>query len=159
MRRFPLIVLGLVVLAVGGKYVYGVINKPDDKVLIKQALAEAVQAGKEGRSGSVIDKLSENFKVNGEHPGMTDIAKFVKESHPDLTIKDNDPLVSGDTARITSDIDVKASFLGQTVNRSFKDVVLEFKKETATDWGIFPTSKWHLSAARVSEQDMASFNN
>ena len=156
MRRWPFLLLILLVLGVGGRAIYGMINAPDDKTLIKEALADAVKAGKEGRPGSVIDKLSDNFKINGQEPGTNQIAKFIRDSRPDVQIKDTDPIVSGDTAQITSDVAVSATILGQPFNQTLKDVQLLFKKESGTDWLIFPTTKWHLSAARVPDSEVTS---
>jgi hypothetical protein len=141
-----------VVALVGGRYIYGVATKVDDKTQIKEALAEAIKASKEGRPGSVIDKLSENFKVNEESPGSSQIAGFVKNHHPEVDIKDTDPIVSSDTAQINSDITVKLDLMPGGWN--FKDAQIQFKKEAAMDWWIFPTSKWHLSAVRVRPEDM-----
>lgn len=154
MRRWPLILLILLVLAVGGRFIYGLANHPDDKSQIQAALAEAIQASKEGRPGSVIDKLSDHFKVNGEQPGFSQIAKLVKESHPDIVVADNDPVISGDSAQITSSVQVTGSFLGAKQSFSFKQAQLYFKKETAMDWLIFPTTKWRLSDVRVPENEL-----
>ncbi len=154
MRRWPLILLTLAIVIVGGRYIYGAMNKPDDKTLIQQALAEAIKASKEGRPGSVIDKLVDNFTVNGTETSKRQIADFVKNNHPEVDIKDTDPLVSGDTAQITSDVAVKVQFLGNQQGLTFKDAQILFKKESAMDWLIFPTTKWSLSAVRVKEEDM-----
>jgi hypothetical protein len=159
MKRWPLFLLGLLVLAIGGKYILGVLNAPDDKAQIKQALAEAIKASREGRPGSVIDKLSENFKVNGEEPGSRRIADLIKSSHPDVKIQDSDPLVSGDTAQINSDVTVSADYAGMRFDKDLKGVQLQFKKEASTEWLIFPTSKWHLSAARLSPEQIAEFTS
>ncbi|HVT12329.1 MAG TPA: hypothetical protein VHE55_08675 [Fimbriimonadaceae bacterium] len=157
MRRLPLVLLLLAVLAVGGRYIYGIANRPDDKTQIRQALAEAIKASKEGRSGSVIDLLSEHFKVNGEQPGFGQVAKLIKESHPDIVVDDTDPVVSGDSAQITSSVKVTGTFFGGGQQSfSFKDVQLYFKKESAMDWLIFPTTKWRLSDVSMPENEMPS---
>src|SRR4051812_26701147 len=103
MRRWPLVLLILAVLVVGGKFIYNVLNKVDDKTQIQQALAEAIKASKEGRPGSVVDKLADNFKVNEVQASTRQIADFVKNNHPEVNVKDTEPVVSGDTAQITSD--------------------------------------------------------
>ncbi|HWA83466.1 MAG TPA: hypothetical protein VG820_08545 [Fimbriimonadaceae bacterium] len=160
MRRWPLLFLVLAVLAVGGRYIYGLANRPDDKTQIRQALADAIKASKEGRSGSVIDLLSEHFKVNGEQPGFGQIAKMVKESHPDIVVNDTDPVISGDAAQITSSVRVTGTFFGagqQTFD--FKDAQLYFKKESAMDWLIFPTTKWRLSDVRLPDNELPSLGS
>jgi len=158
MSKSPLIVLGLVVAVVAGKYIYSAVNKPTDKSQIQQALADAIKASKEGRPGSVVDKLSDSFQVNGSQPGMTQIAKYVRENHPDIVVKDTDPVIHDDQAEITSDVDLTINLLGSPRSFTFKDVVLVFKKEAGTDWVFFPTTRWHLSATRIREQDLPSMN-
>jgi hypothetical protein len=143
MRRWPFVLLALAVVLVGGRFIYGALNHPDDKVLIKQALTEAIQASKEGRAGGVVDKLAENFKVNDMETGMKQVATFIKNNHPEVVVNDIDPIVSGDTAQINSDVVVKVSFLnGAAV--TFKDAQIQFKKESTTEWLIFPTERWRL---------------
>jgi hypothetical protein len=159
MRRWPLILLALLVVAIGGKYILGALNPPDDKALIKAALADAIKASREGRPGSVIDKLAANFKVNGQEFGNRSIADVIKTSHPDVVIKDSDPLVSGESAQINSDMTVSGDILGTRYSKDLKDVQLLFKKEAATDYLIFPTTKWHLAAARLSPEQIAEFTN
>ena len=157
MRKFPLIILTLVVLAVGGRFIYGAMNHPDDKTLIKQALADAIQASKEGQAGSVVDKLTENFRVNDVRTGTSKIAELVKNNHPVVDVKETDPIVSGDSAQITSDVSLHVSVLGQSFDRNLNDVQLLFKKETGTDWLIFPATRWRLAAARIPSDQMAGF--
>jgi len=154
MRKWPLILSTLVVLALGGKYIYATLNRPDDRTLIKRALGDALQASKEGRTGGVVDMLSENFKVNDVQPGIRQVVDYVKNNHPDIDVKDTDPVVSGDTAQITSDVAVKVNAFGSPQSFTFKDAQMLFKKETAMDWLIIPTSKWHLSAVRVSTENL-----
>ena len=86
---------------------------------------------------------------------VVQIADFVKNNHPEVDIKDADPVIDGDSARITSDITVKVDALGMNQTYTFKDAELVFTKEAATDWLIFPTKKWRLSTARVSESDLS----
>jgi len=158
MSKFALGVLALLVLVVGGRFIYGIVNKPDDKTMIQQALADAVQASKEGRSGSVIDKIADNFNVNGEHPGRQQIADIVRKNHPEVEIQNTDPVITGDSAQITSDVTVKLNVLGSEHDLTFKDAQLVFTKEAGTDWLIIPATKWRLSAARVSESDLSGLN-
>jgi hypothetical protein len=149
MKRWPVILLSLLVLTIGGRFIYGLLSHPDDKSLIQTALADAVKASREGRPGSVIDKLAENFTVNGAQPGIGNVVQIVKNNHPEVAIQDTDPMVSGDTAQISSDVSVKVTILTQTQSFTVKDAQLLFKKEDATEWLIFPTRKWRLSAIRV----------
>ncbi|HTQ11864.1 MAG TPA: hypothetical protein VMI31_17510 [Fimbriimonadaceae bacterium] len=158
MRKIALAVLGLVVLVVGGRFIYGMFSHPDDGTLIKQSLSEAVQASKDGRAGSVIDLLAANFTVNGDRPESQQIVDIVKKSHPDVDIANTDPVITGDTAQITSDVSVKLDTLGISRTLSFKDAQFVFKKEAATEWFVIPTIKWRLSAIRVSAADVSGLS-
>jgi hypothetical protein len=152
MRRWPLVLLIVVIIVVGGRYIYGALNQTDDKTLIRQALTDAVTAAKEGRPGSVVELMSSNFKLNDEQTGLKRAVEFVKNNHPEVTIDDMEPVVSGDTAQINSHINIKVPIISQSMD--FKNVQLLFKKESTMDWLIFPTTKWKLSAARVDPADL-----
>jgi hypothetical protein len=151
MRRFPLVVLIVLVCLVGGRYLYGVLNPPSDAKLIQEALQEAITASKEGRPGGVLDKLSDTFKVNSQEPGQRNVADFVKKSHPDITLSNSTPVIEGDTATITSDVAISVEFLNQKQSFNAPGVKMVFKKEDARDWLIFPGKKWHLSDVTLPE--------
>lgn len=153
MRRWPFAILIFAVLLVGGRFIYGVLTQKDDKTQIQQALDEAIKASKEGRAGGVVEMLVDNFKVNESQMSARQIGDFVRQQHPDIIFKDKDPMLNADTAQITSDVTVKVSFMG-TGEFLFKDAQILFKKENAMDWLIFPTTKWHLAAVRVRQEDM-----
>lgn len=155
MRRWPLVVLLLVIALVGGRFIFMALSRTDDRTLIKEALAEAVKASREGRPGSVIDLLASNFKVNGENASVGQVADFVKKNHPDVSIKNTEPTISGETAEITSDVDVAVNFMGAR-SYTFRNARIQLRKETVMDWLVFPTSKWHLSAVHVDEADLPS---
>lgn len=146
MRRWPLVLISLLVVLVGGRYIYGIVTRKDDATQIREALAEAVKASKEGRPGGVVDKIMENFKVNDQPFSKGLIANFVKNQHPEVEFLDDTPMVNGDTAQLTSDVNVTLDMFGK---KELKDVQISFRKESTLEWLIIPSSKWHLSAVRV----------
>ncbi|HMS54796.1 MAG TPA: hypothetical protein PKA27_05305 [Fimbriimonadaceae bacterium] len=121
---------------------------PSDAELIKAALKDSIEAGKEGRPGSVLDLLSRNFTVNEEFAGgRANIAKFIRESKPNLTIENPEPNVSGVSATIDSPARIELRF--PAVGFNVREVNLKFRKESGTSFLIFPTKVWKLESATV----------
>src|SRR5947209_17946641 len=114
MRKWPLILLGLLVVLIGGRFIYGVLNHQDDKQQIKAALQDAIKASREGRPGGVVELLANNFEINGVNPDIRQMADFIKRNHPEVTIPNQDPVINGDTAQITSDVAINVTAFGQS---------------------------------------------
>lgn len=133
-------VLAAIVVLVGAGAGLGLFGGPSDKELIKVALDEAIQASKEGRPGGVLELISQRFAVNGESYGTRDISKTIKDMKPDVAISNPEPTVKGNSATITSGVNL--SVMAMTTN--IPDVTLKFAKESGTKWLIFPTKKWRL---------------
>lgn len=147
----------LLVLLVGGRAILTVLHPPNDKSLIVEALAESIKASKEGRPGGVMDKLSDNLQLNGEneHGNQTQIARFIRNSRPEVTVADMDPVVTGDEATIRSAVDLKVELLGFNQSRHMKDVTIVFRKEEDRDWLIFPNRRWKLAEVHVPPDSVA----
>jgi hypothetical protein len=122
---------------------------PNDQVLISQALMDSIQASKEGRPGGVLDLLSSKFKINDQEPGRFDIAKFIRERKPDVTVDNDKAVVSGDSAQIQTSVEVKLSFLNQNFDQRVDNVTLVFQKEAAHKYLVIPTTAWHLTDVEV----------
>jgi hypothetical protein len=153
-----LLILGTVlVLLVGGRVMITVTHPQDDKTLIQKALTESIQASKEGRPGGVMDKLSDNIKYNGQNGSgyQRDIARFIKNSKPDIQVENLDPVVSGDEATIVSPVTLTVSMLGQSMSKRVKEVTLVFKKEEDHDFLIIPSTRWKLAEVRAAEGSFA----
>lgn len=118
---------------------------PSDQTMIDHALTEAVQASKEGRPGGVMDYLADQFKVNNDEFGSRQVANFIKDSHPDITIPRSPAVVSGDQARITTPVSVKANYLGFSIDRKIDNVSLIFERSEGHEWLFIPVKKWRLS--------------
>lgn len=145
MRKAPAIIFGLLVLLIVGRFVYGLVAAPSDKALISQALQEAIDGSKQGRTGSLIDLISSKLQVNGMKTGTSRIAEFVKKSKPEVILGDEEPVIAGNTAQITSDATVTVNLGGFSKSFQLHKVTLQFTKESGTDWLIFPSKKWRLT--------------
>ena len=154
-------VVVVLVLLVAGRVLVGLSAQRNDRAEILQALRDSIQAGKEGKAGSVLDKLSGQFKYNDQDArgSLGDISRFVREQRPDVTVKNPNPIISGDQARITSDVDLSLSLLGQSQSMSLKNVVIVFQRETGTIWGVIPAQQWHISEVRAPDAEGRNIGN
>jgi len=149
-----LLFLGVfLVLLIGVRVMVGMTHQESDKSLIQKALAESIKASRKGRAGGVMDKLSSQLKFNGSDYGSAgrDISRFIRDSRPDITVENDDPVISGDEGTIVSPVDLKLSMLGQSLDRHLKKVTMVFRKEDARDWLVIPVRKWKLAEVEVSE--------
>jgi hypothetical protein len=143
-RRIIFLVLGIVAALVVLRLTIFA-PRPNDQRLIADALHQSIEASKEGRAGGVLDILSSKFRINDQSPGRMDIAKFIRDSHPDVDVSNTTAIVSGDTARIDSPVHVKAQFLTQTFDQQIPNVTFVFKREDAYRYFVIPTTEWHLT--------------
>ena len=124
---------------------------PSDERMIQIALNDALESSREGRPGGVLEVLSSQFMVNTEQPGSRQIANIIRNNHPEITILDRSPLISGDKARITSPIDVKLAFMGMRYDQKVDNVSLIFERTLAHEWVFVPVKKWRLSQVLVPD--------
>jgi hypothetical protein len=151
-------VIGVIVVLVALRFGLPAIHHPDDRTLIHQALADSIQASKEGRPGGVLDKLSDKFKINDMEPGTRhQIADFIRNSRPDVVIKNDTVQFVGDEARMVTPVEIQANVLGQNMSRTLNPVTLVFRKEDATEYLIIPTRAWKLAEVQVHEQAVTEF--
>lgn len=125
-------------------------NKPDDPKLIREALAEAVKASKEGRPGGVVELFSKNLKVNEMDVGSNrgQISNFIRTQKPSVRVISPEPKITGDEARIVSPVELDLGLLG---TREVKDVTMIFQRENSTEFLVFPSTKWRLIEVRAPE--------
>lgn len=129
-------------------------DSTSDRDLIQAALKDSIEAGKEGRSGSIVDLLSAEFEVNGYQPGTREISRMVKEYKPDIEVTAPEPIISGDSAEMNSPVKMTLQFpLSKTFQ--IEDVKFTFEKEHATTLLIFPAKKWRLRKVELP-QDVAN---
>lgn len=139
----------MVVLSIGLVAVrFGLFGKgQSDAEAIKTAMNDALTAAKEGRPGPVLDFLSDKIAENDTYAtSKRQIAAFVKESKPDVSVGDEPAVVSGDSATITTSVRVKAQLMGGIAyEHSFNNVTLLFRKENSVRWLILPSKTWRLT--------------
>lgn len=133
-------------------------DSASDRDQIVSALNESIEAGKEGRSGSIVDLLSAQFEVNGYQPGSREVSRMVKEFKPDVEVLDVEPIISGDSAEVNSPVKLKLSF---PVAKSFQidDVKFTFEREPGTTMLIFPAKKWKLRSVELPADAMAQLGD
>ena len=130
-------------------------QRPSDETQIKQALADALDASKNGKPGAVMDLLSKQLKFNDESVSdKSPIGKLIRESHPDIKVLDEKVLVTGDEARMRSPVDFSANIFGQHLQQRIDDVTLVFQKEETRDYLLIPASKWRLVEVRLPENQV-----
>jgi tRNA/tmRNA/rRNA uracil-C5-methylase (TrmA/RlmC/RlmD family) len=159
MKKPILIAAGILVVLIGIRTIM-TLGKPDDKQLVREALAESIAASKEGRPGGVMDKISDKLMVNNQQvASMRQIANWIRDAKPDVEVPKQDPVIVGDEAQITSPVRVKLSLPGGSgFDQTIQDVTLVFAKESATEWLIIPTTKWRLREVKLPENVMDQFS-
>ncbi|MBS1707982.1 MAG: hypothetical protein JSS65_04590 [Armatimonadetes bacterium] len=121
------------------------LNRPSDETQIQQTLKEAVLASKEGKPNPVMEAISSGFKYDGESPDRREIARVVKEAKPEIVVLSPVPTISGNDAKVHSDVAVKFEFMGMTMDQTVKDVEITFAREAAVDFGVLPSSRWRIT--------------
>jgi len=145
------IIVGVFLAVFGIKYIAVTFFGPPDEVLVKEALDRAIVASREGRPGGVLENISSQLKLNSDMPSSGQIANFIKNNHPDVQVEKTDAIVNGDTARITSPIRVKVSFLGTNIDQRVDSVSMVFKREEAHEWLVIPVKAWRLDQVFLPE--------
>jgi hypothetical protein len=150
----------VVAVLVAGKVGLGLLAKVDDKTLILEAVKDGLKAGKEGRPGGVLEKLSASLTVNGEGtPGAkSQIADYIKRLKPDVEFKSLEPQVFGEEARIETPATMSVSILGMNQSVELKNVTITLKREDTYEYLIFPKKAWRISDVRVDVSALDMFS-
>lgn len=130
--------------------------QPSDDELIQTALDEAIQASKEGRPGSVIDLLANDFAVNGERFSTGQIAERIRKMKPNIKFADRTPTISGESANLKSSVALSLA-IGPSMNIDNVEVI--FEKRPATRMLFFPTKKWEVTDVNVPEEAFEQFGS
>jgi hypothetical protein len=131
-------------------------NRSSDQQLIEQALNDSIAASKAGRPGSVLELLSQNFKVNDEEYGSrSQIAKAIRDYRPDIKLQSTAAQVEGHSAEINSNIDLSLSG-PLPLSLTIPNAKLQFEKELGTKWLLFPDRRWKLVRVTIPEESMQS---
>jgi hypothetical protein len=153
-------IIAVLLVLIGLRIVLSVGPGQSDQQQIEQALADSIQASKEGRPGGVMDKLSQNLTVNqmDTSGNRSQIAKFIKDNKPDVVVQNKHAVVSGDEAEIVSPVTIQLSLLGQTRSVDLEQVTMTFKRESGYEYLFIPTKRWKLSEVRVPEGALTQFD-
>jgi hypothetical protein len=146
----------LLLLALGAGVLFLQATAPRDSEAIRMALRASIEASREGRPGGVLEKLSFQFRINDESPGtMFDIAKFVREQKPDVTIpepSDDAIVVTGDEAQLTTPVKVKMPMMDLDLD----EVTIRFRKEQSLAYFFLPVKVWKVHSVSVPEGSIPS---
>ena len=152
--------LGIALIAVVAMLIFGRETRSDD-VLIKEALAESIQASKEGRPGGVMDFISDQLKINTQSGiNKATIAKWIRDSKPDVEVLSSEVKVSpdGQTAEMVSDVNVSmeigVALAKQRMDQKFTGVKMTFQKEDGRKFLVIPTKVWRLTAVDVPDDQL-----
>lgn len=157
MKKPILIAAAVLVLLVGIRAIMSM-GGGDDKQMIREALAESIQASKEGRPGGVMDKISDKLTVNNEQFRKGQVFDVIRDMKPDVEVLTQDPVLMGDEAQITSPVRLRLKLPvgnGSAFDQTINDVTLVFAKESATEWLVIPTTKWRLKEVRLPDDVMS----
>jgi hypothetical protein len=149
-------ILALLALAVG--FVLANSSAPPDKVLIRAALNQSIQASREGNPVGVLQQLSRSFKVNDLSGSPMDIAKFIRDNRPDIEIpepSDAEIVIneSEGTARLVTPVKIKMLSMGATLN----EVTIIFRKEDSFKWFVIPSRQWKVIQVYAPENQIPEF--
>jgi len=124
--------------------------QPSDSELIQKALDDALQASKEGRPGSVLDLLANDFAVNGQRFSAGQIADRIRKMKPDIDFANREATIEGEKASLTSN--VKLSISLPAVSIDIPNVQVEFQQESGTRMLFFPAKKWRMTTVTVPDE-------
>ena len=123
--------------------------KPTDQQLIQNALDDAIQVGKDGRPGSVLEHLSESFEINGQQiVNRTEIARFIRDQRPSVEVTNMVAEVNGETATITSPVTLELSG-PMKFTSTIPNAKIEFTKEQTMRFLLIPDRQWRLTKVTV----------
>ncbi len=128
------------------------VTTPSDEELIRQAITDATQAGREGKPGPVLDYLSKAFSFNGV-PMMdrAEISKYVRLARPEIEFGDYEPVIVEDDAVVVTDVHVKFAFQGAGMDQTVPDVQVRLARESGLRWLVLPGKKWRITEVTAPE--------
>jgi hypothetical protein len=142
MRTWSLVGLGGLLLAV---LAAPALLGPSDRALIQQTMDEALRASREGRPGGVLENLSRSIRYNDmplDNP--QEVAEFIRNGRPDVTVADMSPDIQGGMATIESPVTVSLRYGPLPMTQTLPKVRFTLRKEVGTRWLVVPAPKWRL---------------
>ncbi|MBI1755753.1 MAG: hypothetical protein HYR64_01435 [Fimbriimonas ginsengisoli] len=152
----PIALRSLVVLVLAGPFVGKYISanwlNGGDSRQVREALDRALEACRKGEANPVLDTLSDQLKVNDQSaPSRRDVAQFIRQARPEITVASAEPFVYGDQARMTAPTHVRVQWLLFSADRDVGAVTYVFRRETGFEWLVVPVPRWRLSEVLVSK--------
>jgi hypothetical protein len=124
-------------------------QKHDDRAEIEASLKSALKASREGRAGGVMEYLTSHVVVNGVHYNVDrQFSNFIRRYHPDITLGAVAPVIKGDNATVTSDI----QFSVLTNSIDIPNVTFTLHREDTRKWLLFPDQEWKVTGATAPEE-------
>lgn len=152
--------VGVIALCAIALFLINSLKSGDDRLLIQEALDESIRASREGKPGGVLENISVNFRFNdSELATRGDIGQYVKSMRPDVVVLHREPTISGDTAKIVTDVKVKFKLGPIESEQKVDNVVITFQRENGTKFGIIPTKKWRIVTVSAPTFDPAATLN
>ena len=156
MRRAGLALLGIALLLLVCRIGLGLVRKPDDQALIRQAIAEATKASREGRPGGVLDNLSAEASLNGQTADSRgQIADVVRRLRPDLQLSSGEATITGDEARVVGPAKLTLGILNAKRTYDIAKITVILRREDDRDLLVIPTHRWRVSRAEVPDEVVA----
>ncbi len=147
--------IGIAVVVLLGVLAFPFVFGPSDQQLIQQALDDSVAASREGRPGGVLEYLSHSLKYNDEAVGnRSEVATFIKNSHPQVVIENPTPTINGNTATIVSPVTLTFGLGPVGTPVRLQKVEITLSKETGTRFLILPSPKWRVSEVKADANEL-----
>jgi len=158
MRKLPVWIwisvftfVGLLILVVIN--IVAVMNKPDDKTQILQALEEMRVASVEGRAGGVLQYISDSIELPVEPEDQWygrspkgQIARFLRQAQiRSVEINDTKVELYGELAQVTCSVRGELSYPAfGDIPVAFERVVIEFRRESSRRLLVVPDYTWRV---------------
>jgi len=149
-------IIASVIVALTGLTVLFIVTAPSEEQLIREALDESIEASREGKPNPVLDNLTRTFTWNGQTVSVdrNEVAKYIRMGHPDITLGEFKPEVSGDEAVVVTDVHLKMEFQTLKFDQTLPKVEIRLHREPGTRWLVLPGERWKIY--EVTAPDLAS---
>jgi hypothetical protein len=135
-------------------------SSPSDEALIQEALDRAVQSSREGKPGGVLEHLSKSMTYN-EIPvdNRAEVAKFIREGKPEVTIEDPRPQIAGGEALVVSPVVVGVRYGPVPIETRIPKVTIVLQREVGRKWLVFPAPVWRITRVTAEGWDPSQFGS
>lgn len=125
---------------------------PSDDEMIRQAIDESAKAAREGKPGNVLEHLSRSLTINGMPVAdRGEISKYIRLASPEVKFGQYSPVVEEDSATVKTNVAVKFSFQGISMDETIPNVEVKLSREPGFRWVVFPATKWRIASVSAPE--------